>query len=182
MGFEPTRGDPIGLAGRRLSHSAKVSTGSRSAGSSASPVACERVGGLQPRTGQSPREAHKKEVAGKAGHQRNTGSGRHLPTCLGPPWPQNALQQIGPKAAETKGKRNSKKNHGQSQSPAKSKVCPKISQLSWTPLGPQKIKKNRPKSGRSQRRNKRRTKIPAKPIACKIKGSLEISANPGDPP
>ena len=25
MGFEPTRGDPIGLAGRRLSHSAKVS-------------------------------------------------------------------------------------------------------------------------------------------------------------
>ena len=28
MGFEPTRGDPIGLAGRRLSHSAKVSLGS----------------------------------------------------------------------------------------------------------------------------------------------------------
>ena len=26
MGFEPTRGDPIGLAGRRLSHSAKVSS------------------------------------------------------------------------------------------------------------------------------------------------------------
>ena len=25
VGFEPTRGDPIGLAGRRLSHSAKVS-------------------------------------------------------------------------------------------------------------------------------------------------------------
>ena len=25
MGFEPTRGDPIGLAGRRLNHSAKVS-------------------------------------------------------------------------------------------------------------------------------------------------------------
>ena len=25
MGFEPTRGDPIGLAARRLSHSAKVS-------------------------------------------------------------------------------------------------------------------------------------------------------------
>ena len=25
MGFEPTRGDPIGLAGRRLSRSAKVS-------------------------------------------------------------------------------------------------------------------------------------------------------------
>ena len=28
MGFEPTRGDPIGLAGRRLNHSAKVSLGS----------------------------------------------------------------------------------------------------------------------------------------------------------
>ena len=27
VGFEPTRGDPIGLAGRRLSHSAKVSVG-----------------------------------------------------------------------------------------------------------------------------------------------------------
>jgi hypothetical protein len=27
VGFEPTRGDPIGLAGRRLSHSAKVSHG-----------------------------------------------------------------------------------------------------------------------------------------------------------
>ena len=27
MGFEPTRGDPIGLAGRRLSRSAKVSLG-----------------------------------------------------------------------------------------------------------------------------------------------------------
>ena len=27
VGFEPTRGDPIGLAGRRLSHSAKVSPG-----------------------------------------------------------------------------------------------------------------------------------------------------------
>ena len=27
MGFEPTRGDPIGLAGRRLNHSAKVSSG-----------------------------------------------------------------------------------------------------------------------------------------------------------
>ena len=26
VGLEPTRGDPIGLAGRRLSHSAKVST------------------------------------------------------------------------------------------------------------------------------------------------------------
>ena len=26
MGFEPTRGDPIGLAGRRLDHSAKVSS------------------------------------------------------------------------------------------------------------------------------------------------------------
>ena len=25
VGFEPTRGDPIGLAGRRISHSAKVS-------------------------------------------------------------------------------------------------------------------------------------------------------------
>jgi hypothetical protein len=25
VGFEPTQGDPIGLAGRRLSHSAKVS-------------------------------------------------------------------------------------------------------------------------------------------------------------
>ena len=25
VGFEPTRGDPIGLAGRRLNHSAKVS-------------------------------------------------------------------------------------------------------------------------------------------------------------
>ena len=25
VGFKPTRGDPIGLAGRRLSHSAKVS-------------------------------------------------------------------------------------------------------------------------------------------------------------
>ena len=25
MGFEPTQGDPIGLAGRRLNHSAKVS-------------------------------------------------------------------------------------------------------------------------------------------------------------
>ena len=25
VGFEPTRGDPIGLAGRHLSHSAKVS-------------------------------------------------------------------------------------------------------------------------------------------------------------
>ena len=25
VGFEPTRGDPVGLAGRRLSHSAKVS-------------------------------------------------------------------------------------------------------------------------------------------------------------
>ena len=25
VGYEPTRGDPIGLAGRRLSHSAKVS-------------------------------------------------------------------------------------------------------------------------------------------------------------
>ena len=27
VGFEPTRGDPIGLAGRRLNHSAKVSNG-----------------------------------------------------------------------------------------------------------------------------------------------------------
>ena len=27
VGFEPTRGDPIGLAGRRLNHSAKVSSG-----------------------------------------------------------------------------------------------------------------------------------------------------------
>ena len=27
VGFEPTQGDPIGLAGRRLSHSAKVSSG-----------------------------------------------------------------------------------------------------------------------------------------------------------
>ena len=27
VGFEPTRGDPIGLAGRRLNHSAKVSFG-----------------------------------------------------------------------------------------------------------------------------------------------------------
>ena len=26
VGFEPTQGDPIGLAGRRLSHSAKVSS------------------------------------------------------------------------------------------------------------------------------------------------------------
>ncbi len=26
VGFEPTRGDPIGLAGRRLNHSAKVSS------------------------------------------------------------------------------------------------------------------------------------------------------------
>ena len=26
VGFEPTRGDPIGLAGRRLDHSAKVSS------------------------------------------------------------------------------------------------------------------------------------------------------------
>ena len=30
VGFEPTRGDPIGLAGRRLNHSAKVSSGSGS--------------------------------------------------------------------------------------------------------------------------------------------------------
>ena len=30
VGFEPTRGDPIGLAGRRLSHSAKVSMSLRS--------------------------------------------------------------------------------------------------------------------------------------------------------
>ena len=30
VGFEPTRGDPIGLAGRRLSHSAKVSMLTRS--------------------------------------------------------------------------------------------------------------------------------------------------------
>ena len=29
VGFEPTRGDPIGLAGRRLSRSAKVSVGDR---------------------------------------------------------------------------------------------------------------------------------------------------------
>ena len=29
VGFEPTRGDPIGLAGRRLSRSAKVSCGGR---------------------------------------------------------------------------------------------------------------------------------------------------------
>ena len=29
VGFEPTRGDPIGLAGRRLNHSAKVSSGHR---------------------------------------------------------------------------------------------------------------------------------------------------------
>jgi hypothetical protein len=28
VGFEPTQGDPIGLAGRRLSHSAKVSLSS----------------------------------------------------------------------------------------------------------------------------------------------------------
>ena len=28
VGFEPTRGDPIGLAGRRLNRSAKVSSGS----------------------------------------------------------------------------------------------------------------------------------------------------------
>ena len=27
VGFEPTQGDPIGLAGRRLNHSAKVSSG-----------------------------------------------------------------------------------------------------------------------------------------------------------
>ena len=27
VGFEPTRGDPIGLAGRLLNHSAKVSSG-----------------------------------------------------------------------------------------------------------------------------------------------------------
>ena len=30
VGFEPTRGDPIGLAGRRLSRSAKVSSDVRS--------------------------------------------------------------------------------------------------------------------------------------------------------
>ena len=30
MGFEPTQGDPIGLAGRRLSHSAKVSLRAKS--------------------------------------------------------------------------------------------------------------------------------------------------------
>ena len=29
VGFEPTRGDPIGLAGRRLNHSAKVSSAQR---------------------------------------------------------------------------------------------------------------------------------------------------------
>ena len=29
MGFEPTQGDPIGLAGRRLNHSAKVSVSNR---------------------------------------------------------------------------------------------------------------------------------------------------------
>ncbi len=29
VGFEPTRGDPIGLAGRRLNHSAKVSSADR---------------------------------------------------------------------------------------------------------------------------------------------------------
>ena len=31
VGFEPTRGDPIGLAGRRLSRSAKVSVDSKGA-------------------------------------------------------------------------------------------------------------------------------------------------------
>ena len=36
VGFEPTRGDPIGLAGRRLSHSAKVSSASTANGGTSS--------------------------------------------------------------------------------------------------------------------------------------------------
>ena len=35
VGFEPTRGDPIGLAGRRLNRSAKVSVGSTFVGNAA---------------------------------------------------------------------------------------------------------------------------------------------------
>ena len=44
VGFEPTRGDPIGLAGRRLSHSAKVSTGIGSVPSHLPLATCERWG------------------------------------------------------------------------------------------------------------------------------------------
>ena len=41
VGFEPTRGDPIGLAGRRLNHSAKVSMVA-CLGTAHLPTPCER--------------------------------------------------------------------------------------------------------------------------------------------
>ena len=61
VGFEPTRGDPIGLAGRRLSHSAKVSLAKM----------CPRSASFRPPTARGEGEGqcpHQESSLGCRGH------------------------------------------------------------------------------------------------------------------